>query len=214
MEKLFPQQMISNPTEIEQMVREQMQQRKDEHDRMNLERKLTKQQRKKKLKEKTQQQIEETGIFMNCYGMNFKDKKIIDICFHKCKELFLKGVILYTNECCVVVIEGSIHTCSKFEMLMKKKDILVKEKDFRVLEIETINKMDENQDINNLNTVANNEMIEEKEYSIQLLWKGKRSSFVFNHISTLYCDQQSSILEVLQLNNLEFVWKLFENMIA
>ena len=78
--------------------------------------------------------------------------------------------------------------------------------------------MDEKQDINNLNTVANNitnnEMIEEKEYSIQLLWKGKRSSFVFNHISTLYCDQQSSILEVLQLNNLEFVWKLFENMIA
>ncbi|EDR27745.1 U4/U6 small nuclear ribonucleoprotein Prp3, putative [Entamoeba dispar SAW760] len=172
MAKLYPEEIVINPSGVEEMARKEMELRKQEHERQNHERMKTPAEKKKIKKEKNEKAIETQGIFMEGFKFKSIDEKMINKCRHKSKELFMKGVILYTDSKGLIIVEGTQKSLVKFEKMITKEN----------------QKIGENQYIK--------------------LWEGKRQSFSFNSLTSERYVEEKSVIEILQLKQLEFLWKI------
>ncbi|BFU22740.1 pre-mRNA processing factor 3 domain containing protein [Entamoeba histolytica HM-1:IMSS-B] len=172
MAKLYPEEIVTNPSGVEEMARKEMELRRQEHERENHERMKTPSEKKRIKKEKNDKIIESQGIFMVGFKFTSIDEKMINKCRHKSKELFMKGVILYTDYKGLIIVEGTQKSIIKFERMITK----------------------ENQKI------GENKFIK--------LWEGKRQRFSFNSLTSERYVEEKSVIEILQLKQLEFLWKI------
>ncbi|KAL4876262.1 U4/U6 small nuclear ribonucleoprotein [Aspergillus karnatakaensis] len=116
--RVLGEQAVKDPTAVEARVNREIAERKEQHETMNEERKLTKEQRHEKLA-RQQEQDAEKGLFMNVYridslanGRNrFKISK-------NAEQNALTGVCVMHPKFNVVIVEGGAHSINNYKKLM------------------------------------------------------------------------------------------------
>lgn len=118
MMRVMGEQAIADPTAVERHVESQIAQRRDDHIKTNEDRKLTKEERLAKL-EANQQKDAAKGLYMSVFKVNSlaygKHRYQID---QNAKQLALNGVTIFNPKMCLVIVEGGIHSITKFKKLM------------------------------------------------------------------------------------------------
>lgn len=121
MMRVMGEQAIADPTAVEMLVESQIQQRHDDHVTSNQERKLTKEQQHAKLAQ-NQAKDAQKGLYMCVFKINTlaygKHRYQID---QNAKQLALSGVTIFNPDLNLVIIEGGLHSISKYKKLMLQR---------------------------------------------------------------------------------------------
>ncbi|ELP93306.1 U4/U6 small nuclear ribonucleoprotein Prp3, putative [Entamoeba invadens IP1] len=179
MAKIFPEEIVTNPSEVERRVKEAMDQRREKHEKDNNDRKLTKSERKKKEWEKMMKEREE-GLLLNVFKVDKTDGQKFTKLWQVAKELCVTGFAFMFNEKLLIVAEGSKKSIVKYEGFCTKRMKWVVE--------------DEDQGSKYCNKI----------------WEGKSDKSLFTRFACEKCEKEESVLDILRLKGLEFLWKLMK----
>jgi U4/U6 small nuclear ribonucleoprotein PRP3 len=185
---------IKNPTEVEMKVRQDIAERKAEHERMNLERKLNKEDKKEKIERKLNEDISK-GIYSCVFGIrklaNPKHAYKVDM---NAKQHGLNGVCVSVpsrGSLGLVIIEGGQKSVEKYRRLMMNRI------DWTVNERKRGD--DENAPLENL---ANN--------LCELIWEGEIEDFRFRKWSSYKFDDGGRVIEFLMKHGVDNYWKQWQ----
>ncbi|KAL7715862.1 U4/U6 small nuclear ribonucleoprotein Prp3 [Entamoeba marina] len=198
MAKVFPEEIVVNPTEVERLVREEMAIRKAEHERRNNERKLTKSERKAKMREKFKED-QRKGLVMVVFKLRFVGNKHKGRLIKNARQLLITGILLNSPDNILLIAEGGMKAMNKFK--------------------------EDGDDIKNENDVYNpnevkleQELIVEKEEQLKvfddvnsvdckLLWEGKIDQLQFSSFVIEEHQDTQSIVKILKMKQLSHLWK-------
>ncbi|OAL01186.1 PRP3-domain-containing protein [Phaeosphaeriaceae sp. SRC1lsM3a] len=121
MMRVMGEQAIADPTAVEMLVESQIQQRHDDHVTSNQERKLTKEEQHAKLAQ-NQAKDAQKGLYMCVFKINTlafgKHRYQIDL---NAKQLALSGVTIFNPDFNLVIVEGGLHSITKYKKLMLQR---------------------------------------------------------------------------------------------
>lgn len=121
MMKVMTSEAVQDPTQIEKMVRTEMEERAKAHDARNQERKLTPEQRRlkklKKLKEDTSL-VTHVALFRVTNLSDERHKYKVDV---NAQENFLTGCAVLYRGCCAVLVEGGPKGIERYKKLMLRR---------------------------------------------------------------------------------------------
>lgn len=206
--KVLSPEILQDPTKAEQMVLDQIEERKEKHLQHNQLNKKTREEKNEKIIQKWQKDRRQ-GLFRVVYKinkMNFQIKNKIDL---NAKQLHMTGVLIWykheSEEYCLFVVEGGRIAVNKINSLLIRR---INWKDM------VADKAENDMDVDNDSADEDMDIVDENEY-FQLRWKGlvKKSIFA-DKIGTFrvkMCDEKSiqPYLEYIG-EEMESYWKLLK----
>lgn len=118
MMRVLTQEAVADPTKIEARVRREMNARQAGHDKMNAQRKLTKDERREKIENKARSD-EAKGLHAAVFRIkHLKHPLHIDKVCKNAEQLYCTGVCLFTPRFGMVLVEGSAKAIKKYKRLM------------------------------------------------------------------------------------------------
>ncbi|QPG76436.1 hypothetical protein FOA43_003825 [Brettanomyces nanus] len=183
---------IKNPTEVEMKIKQEVEQRQIEHEKMNKDRQLTKEQRRDKLQKGVDKDRLKKGyhscIFRVGRLTNPKHVYKVDI---NAKEYGLTGLCLNLKDgISLVIVEGGQKAVNKYKKLMLRRI-----------------KWQENE---RPNTEKNNDSLPLEDLSsndCQLVWEGELPLLHFRKWSMYNYETEDSIVDILGRYKLENYWR-------
>jgi U4/U6 small nuclear ribonucleoprotein PRP3 len=199
---------VKDPTAVEARVNREIAERKEGHEEMNEERKLTKDEKVKK-REKQQEEDAARGIHVRVYKIdtlaNGKQRYKIGI---NAEQNKLTGVCVMHPKMCIVVVEGGEHSIRNYEKLMEQRikwaendePNRVKEGNKEALE-EWLEAVDEHGELKDL-SLNRCECIFKGEEKRRAFWKwwGMRA-----------CETEAKAKEVLAKGHMDSFWNVAKN---
>ncbi|KAF2195551.1 PRP3-domain-containing protein [Zopfia rhizophila CBS 207.26] len=204
MMRVMGEQAIADPTAVEMLVETQIRERADAHDKANEERKLTKEQRHAKLAEQ-QQKDAQKGLYMCVFKIDSlafgKHRYQID---NNAKQHVLTGIAIFHPKLNLVVVEGGMHSISKYKKLMLHRikwtenamPGSVREGNQEV-EAQWLNGVDEQ---GNLKDLSLNKC--------QLIFEGEVRQRAFRKWGSKVCETDGEAKDTLARSKLDSLWAL------
>ena len=199
---------VKDPTAVEARVNREIAERKEGHEEMNEERKLTKEEKLAKLA-KQQEEDAARGIHVRVYKIdtlaNGKHRYKIGI---NAEQNKLTGVCVMHPKMCIVVVEGGQHSIRNYEKLMEQRikwnendePSRVKEGNKEALE-QWLEAVDEHGELKDL-SLNKCELIFKGEEKRRAFWKwwGMRA-----------CETEAKAKEVLAKGHMDSFWNVAKN---
>jgi U4/U6 small nuclear ribonucleoprotein PRP3 len=204
MMRVMGEQAIADPTAVEMLVESQIQQRHDDHVTKNEERKLTKEQQLAKLAA-NQEKDAQKGLYICVFKINTlafgKHRYQID---NNAKQLALTGVTIFNPDLNLVIVEGGLHSISKFKKLMlhrikwdQNAPPTDTQAEKQASEPQWMRSMD---DTGNLKDHSYNKCI--------LLFEGEIKQHSFRKWGSKMCETAGEARELLARSKLDSLWAL------
>jgi len=174
---------IKDPTAVEQRVRKEVEERRLNHEAMNEERKLTKEERHEKETVKYERDLEKgyyTAIFIVDQIVHPSHRFKLDI---NAKQLNLVGVVLYNEKLNLVIVEGSEKNIRFYKKLMTN----------RIKWTESVTIDDVTHDLS--------------ENRCEVLWEGQLKDLHFKKWTKFHADDEETAISFLQRFELEHYWR-------
>ncbi|KAJ5096860.1 hypothetical protein N7456_007581 [Penicillium angulare] len=202
--RVLGEQAVKDPTAVEARVTREIADRKEQHEAMNEERKLTKEQRREKL-ENQQAKDAELGIYISVYridslasGRNrFKVSK-------NAEQNKLTGICVVHPRLNLVIVEGGKHSVNNYRKLMINR--------IDWTENPGPSTSDANRESQPLWLSTEDEKGEPRDFSQNscvLLWEGQAKTRAFRRwLGARVCDSDSAAKEVLTRSKMENFWAL------
>ncbi|KAJ5291933.1 hypothetical protein N7478_001184 [Penicillium angulare] len=202
--RVLGEQAVKDPTAVEARVTREIADRKEQHEIMNEERKLTKEQRREKL-ENQQEKDAELGIYISVYridslasGRNrFKISK-------NAEQNRLTGICVVHPKLNLVIVEGGKHSVNNYRKLMVNR--------IDWTENPGPTTSDPNRESQPLWLSTEDEKGEPRDFSHNscvLLWEGQAKTRAFRRwLGARVCDSDSAAKEVLTRSKMENFWTL------
>lgn len=202
--RVLGEQAVKDPTAVEAQVNREIAERKEKHEIMNEERKLTKDQRREKL-ESQQEKDAALGIFMSVYridslasGRNrFKIGK-------NAEQNNLTGICIVHPRLNLVIVEGGKHSVNNYRKLMLNR--------VDWTENPGPTTSDRNRESEPLWLSTEDDKGEARDFSqntCTLIWEGQTKSRLFKRwVGARVCETESEVKAALSRTNTENFWTL------
>lgn len=174
---------IKDPTAVEQRVRKEVEERRQQHIATNEERKLTKEERHEKDQQKYEKDLGKgfyTAVFIVDKIVHPSHRFKLDI---NAKQLNLVGVVLYNEKFNLVIVEGSEKNINFYKKLMLKR---IKWTD---------------------NVTVDDQVYDLSGNKCDILWEGQLKDLHFKKWSKYHADDEESAVEFLKRFNLDNYWR-------
>ncbi|KAF7717499.1 U4/U6 small nuclear ribonucleoprotein/Pre-mRNA processing factor 3 [Penicillium ucsense] len=204
--RVLGEQAVKDPTAVEARVNREIAERKEAHEMMNEERKLTKEQRREKLAAQ-QEKDAELGIHVSVYridslasGRNrFKISK-------NAEQNALTGICVMHPKLNLVIVEGGKHSINNYRKLMLNR---IDWTDNPGPSTSSGNDKDEGQPIWLSTEDENGEPRDFGNNTCTLLWEGQAKTRVFRKwLGARVCETDSAAKDVLTRSKMENFWTL------
>jgi len=193
---------ILDPTKVEAQVREQMKSRQDAHKKHNEEKKLTKEERREKIKKKLMEdtsKVVQVAVFKVNDLSDGQKRYKVDI---NAQQLYLTGIVIVCPTQCMVVVEGGPKGIKQYKKLMLRR-----------IDWSDSKKMDTGDDEeDNDEEGGEGKPKEKKENKCFLVWEGSIKERLFkNGFKFKPCPTEYKVQETLEKFNATHYWELVKN---
>ncbi|KAG4095028.1 pre-mRNA processing factor 3-domain-containing protein [Neocallimastix lanati (nom. inval.)] len=200
---------VLDPTKVEAQVREQMKSRQDAHKKHNEEKKLTKEERREKLKKKLMEdtsKVVQVAVFKVNDLSDGQKRYKVDI---NAQQLYLTGIVIVCPTQCMVVVEGGPKGIKQYKKLMLRRIDWSDSKKMNTDEEQG----DEGEKEEGDNGTGEGETSKEKkENKCFLVWEGSIKERLFkNGFKFKPCPTEYKVQETLEKFNATHYWELVKN---
>lgn len=193
MMKVMTSEAVQDPTQIEKMVRTEMEERAKAHDARNQSRKLTPEQKRlkklKKLKEDTTL-ITHVALFRVTNLSDERHKYKVDV---NAQENFLNGCALLYRGCCLVLVEGGPKSIERYKKLMMRR---IDWNDFTINEEEGEGEGEK----------AKERVVDRPHNSCSLVWEGTVLKSAFKNFQVDVFPSESDVRKFLKQRGVAHYW--------
>lgn len=180
---------IKDPTSVEMRVRQEVENRRLQHEKENEDRKLTKEERAQKIADKAERDKQTKGVFTAVFRIeSLEDDQHRYKVNVNAKQLHLTGMTLLNPDFNLVVVEGSPRDVLRYKKLMTRR--------IQWTEAAPIREQDEG--VKELPDLSKNKCT--------LVWEGQLLEQHFKKWTTESAEDQVSAVDLLKRNKVENYW--------